>query len=70
MLVAFYKLFSTKMFIYNIEGELNESYDNTYSFSLHAPSIKIRCVINNYGACKKQTLNYSQSIPLHHCRAP
>ena len=28
--------------------------------------LKTRCVINNYGAGKKQTLDYSQSIPLHH----
>ena len=27
-------------FIYNIEGELNESYDNKYSFSQHASSVK------------------------------
>ena len=38
-------LFVTKFFIYNIEGELNESYDNTYSFSLYAPSVKNKMLL-------------------------
>ena len=37
-----------------------------YSFSLHAPSVKEDVLLIIYGACKKQTPDYSQSIPLHH----